>query len=187
MLVADVVDASDAGAEGGGGRGGEVIVRRDQLDRGGVAPDAEQAMAGFEDRLTQIGLAVQEMRNTVQGTPGGRTGDRREAYRERDVEESKAISNLPVFQGGERGVYKEWHEQFLNVFTQVRKGTRSLLEELETTKEEYWAEMDFDTWSRNREAYEGKYESWSADLWWVLIEKTSGEALQRVKGTKRGE
>ena len=148
---------------------------------------ADQAMTGFEDRLTQIGMAVQEMRNTVQGTPVGRTGERREDHRERDVEESKAISNLPVFQGGERGVYKEWHEKFVNVFTQVRKGTRSLLEELETTKEEYWADMDFDTWARARGVSDGKYDGWSADLWWVLIEKTSGEALQRVKGTKRGE
>ena len=71
----------------------------------------EPAWMGMDGRVTDLGALVQELGNRVQGlearpAPPGMAGARREERWERDVEESKAIANLPVFTGGERGACK---------------------------------------------------------------------------------
>ena len=61
--------------------------------------------------------------------------------KQKEIAESKAVDRLEVFKGGERHAYKEWHEKFVNVFSQVRTGTRSLLEELQKAgdyRDEHW-------------------------------------------------
>ena len=32
-----------------------------------------------------------------------------------------------------------------------------------------------------------KFEEWKQDMWWVLVEKTTGDALLRVKGVEQGQ
>ena len=34
--------------------------------------------------------------------------------------------------------------------------------------------------------FRGMYEEWNQDLWWVLVEKTTGDALLRVRGVVMG-
>ena len=88
--------------------------------------------------------------------------------------------------GGDRGGYDEWHLNFVNTITQVRPGIRGLLQALETTNDEEFGENEFDLWADDADT-KRMYQQWNSDLWWVLVGKTSSEALMRVKGTVQGE
>ena len=69
--------------------------------------------------------------------------------------------------------------------TQVRPGIRDLIRELEAHRDEVFTEQDFDIFMQD-DRYRDRYEDWSQDLWWVLIEKATGDALLRVKGVAMG-
>ncbi len=55
---------------------------------------------------------------------------------------------------------------------------------IEKHKDEPWTEEDFDI-AMHDDRYRGNYDDWHQDMWWVLIDKTSGEAL--LRGTHGGE
>ena len=42
-------------------------------------------------------------------------------------------------------------------------------------------------WQNVDTKYRGKYDELNQDMWWVLIKKTLGEALLRVKGVEQGQ
>eukprot|EP00969_Alexandrium_andersonii_P062070 2735334-Alexandrium_andersonii.AAC.1 len=44
---------------------------------------------------------------------------------------------MGVFHGGDKGYYKEWHSKFVNVFTQVRIGSRDRFRYMERLDEEW--------------------------------------------------
>ena len=54
----------------------------------------------------------------------------------RNLTESKAIGNLPMFMGGYRGGYNEWHLKFVNTTTQAKPMIRGLIQEPETTHDD---------------------------------------------------
>ena len=64
--------------------------------------------------------------------------------------------------------------------SQVRPGMRDLLRELEAHRDEVFTEQEFYIFMQD-DRYRDRYEDWSQDLWWVLVEKTTGDALLRVK------
>ena len=96
----------------------------------------------------------------------------------------KAVLNLRVL-ADDRAGYKEWHTEFINVVSQVRPGMRYLLRDLEAHREEVFTEQDFAIFTQD-DRYMDRYEDWSHDLWRVSIEKTTGDALLRVKGVAMG-
>ena len=53
-------------------------------------------------------------------------------------------------------------------------------------KDEPWTEEKFDM-ANEDPRYRDKYDEWNEDTWWVLSEKTTGEALLRVKGVEQGQ
>eukprot|EP00969_Alexandrium_andersonii_P136843 6054498-Alexandrium_andersonii.AAC.1 len=61
------------------------------------------------------------------GIEPGTTGTDTHFMRHKDISESKAIQGLAVFHGGDKGYYTEWHANFVNVFTHVRRGSRDIL------------------------------------------------------------
>eukprot|EP00969_Alexandrium_andersonii_P296050 13084397-Alexandrium_andersonii.AAC.1 len=70
-------------------------------------------MQGWQGMTAQTITQMQ----TQAGAGGQGTRDRNKTWT-KDVSESKAIQGLHVFQGGDKGHYKEWHAKFVNVFTQ---------------------------------------------------------------------
>ena len=71
--------------------------------------------------------------------------------------------------------YKAWNTKFVNVMSQVRPGIREVLREIEKYKDEAWAEQDFDI-ATHDDRRRDRYEEWCQDMWWVLVEKTTGVA-----------
>jgi hypothetical protein len=69
--------------------------------------------------------------------------------------------------------------------SQVRPGIRELLKYTEKQKDEPWTEQDFDI-AMHADRYRGEYDDWNQDMWWVLIEKTSGQGLLRVRTVDSG-
>jgi hypothetical protein len=104
--------------------------------------------------------------------------------RDRNISEFRAVLNLKILTDDRAG-YKDWHTKFVNAMSQARPGMRELLQELELHRDEAWTEQDFDLFMQD-DRYRGMHEGWSADLWWVLVEKTTGDALMRVQGVSMG-
>ena len=69
----------------------------------------------------------------------------------------------------------------MNVMAQLRPGIISILNSIAMHKDEYWTEQDFDV-ANDEDKCRDKFDEWNQDMWWVLVEKTTGEALLRVKG-----
>ena len=63
---------------------------------------------------------------------------------------------------------------------QLRPGMRPILKAIEMSRDETWTEEEFDLACVD-DRHRKTYEEWNQDMWWVLIEKTTGEALLRVK------
>ena len=59
----------------------------------------------------------------------------------RNLMESKAINNLPVFGGTEKESFKEWSYTLACVMEQLKPGTREVLQKIDTTKETEWASL----------------------------------------------
>ena len=55
-----------------------------------------------------------------------------------------------------------------------------------TSEHEVWAGQDFDS-HMHGDRYRGKYAEWHQYLWWVLIDKTSGDVLLTCTGSGAGE
>ena len=53
-------------------------------------------------------------------------------------------------------------------------------------RDEVWTEQDFDMFIQDHR-YRDRYESWNQGLWWVLIGKTIGDVLLRVRGVVTGK
>jgi len=155
-------DPADLAAELGNLRRGyqELLTRLNEIER------------GHTQRLDELSRAYIK----IQGDP--RRGHHKE------ISESKAVMGLKVL-SDDRAHYKEWHTKFVNVFSQVRPGIRDVLREIEKHKDEAWTEQDFDI-AMHDDRYRDKYEEWCQDMWWVLVEKTTGEALLRVRTVENG-
>jgi len=162
---------------------------------GGGAPEMEQWRQGMQELLARVielerGIAqsdrrerellarVEELRAAARGQ-----GDARNKVKE--ISESKAVMGLKVL-GEDRAAYKEWHTKFVNVMAQLRPGIRPILKAIEMFRDEPWTEEEFDLACVD-DRYRGKFDEWNQDMWWVLIEKTTGEALLRVKGVEQGQ
>ena len=99
---------------------------------------------------------------------------------EKSLLESKAIGNLKTL-GDNKGMFREWNDKLNNAINEARKGARGVLN---------WVEKQ----PRNKEITEANYESSecttpygeiSESLYAVLIDKTEGEARQRVNAGKQ--
>ena len=69
--------------------------------------------------------------------------------------------------------------------TQVRKGIRGVLEKAgkQTTE---WTTLDYDEATVGGELA-GREGQINEELWWILVDKTTGEALQRIRGCPEGQ
>ena len=146
------------------------------IDMGSRIVELERLATQNDQRERDLRTKVEELSMMVAGTgiPRGT------ARQEKDISESKAALGLRVLPD-DRPQHKEWHAKFVNAMAKVRPGFRGILRELEMHKEEEWTEQDFDL-AIHDDRYRGKFDDWSQDVCWVLVEKTTGEALRRVKG-----
>ena len=148
----------------------ELLARVIELERGIAQRDhRERELLARIEEMTRVSSRGQgEARNQV-----------------REVSESKAVVGLKVL-GEDKSAYKEWHTKFVNVMAQLRPGIRPILKAIEMSRDETWTEEEFDLACVD-DRHRKKYEEWNQDMWWVLIEKTTGEALLRVKGVEQGQ
>ena len=125
------------------------------------------------------------------------------------ISEYKAIQNLKAFEG-DREYFVQWNDKLLNAMSEARPGSRVLLKHLN----KIWAQADpdkvTDTVIRNQvEEWENStcidevskkflgthkefhlkgypIEELNQDLYYVLVEKTTGEAAVKVKAAIEG-
>eukprot|EP00969_Alexandrium_andersonii_P257806 11399217-Alexandrium_andersonii.AAC.1 len=89
----------------------------------------ERTVSQHEERQTATATYMEKVQRVTGirfDTPGTAQGTQAYFRQTKDISESKAIQGLGVFHGGYKGYYKEWHAKFVNVFTQVRGGTREV-------------------------------------------------------------
>ena len=142
--------------------------------------EREQELRRSEQGLrTRVDEVIRVVIRNHGGNQGGGGGPR-----DRNISEYKAVLNLRVLTDDRAG-RKEWRAKFINVMSQVRPGVRDLLRAMESHRDEVFTEQDFDIFMQD-DRYRDRYEDWSQDLWWVLVEKTAGGALLRVKGVTMG-
>ena len=93
------------------------------LERG-MAQVVQQLQA-MTAQLQDLDARQHELAN-VMVRQGGR-GEERGAGRRQEVSQSKAVAGMKVLGGTtQRNEYKEWHEKFVNIMSQLRPGTRKL-------------------------------------------------------------
>ena len=104
-----------------------------------------------------------------------------------NVLDSKAIANMKTFKD-DKSSFRAWHEKFVNVFSQVARGCSVVFDELSAHVDKE-SSADFDDehdemWFEERDLNRDKFEE---DLYVVLIDKTEGEALTRVRAAAHGK
>ena len=142
----------------------ELLARVIELERGIAQSDRrERELLARVEELTRAAARSQgEVRNQV-----------------KEISESKAVMGLKVL-GEDRAAYKEWHTKFVNVMAQLRPGIRPILKAIEMFRDEPWTEEEFDLACVD-DRYRGKFDEWSQDMWWVLIEKDHRGSLAQSK------
>ena len=106
----------------------------------------------------------------------------------RPLGESKCISNLRTL-GSDKAEFKNWNDRFVNAIAQVlgspwRKFLRNLNRELDQNRK-LLAKEELGHIEGATEVVEGSRAN--EDLYYVLVEKTEGEAALRVNSSEPGE
>ena len=70
--------------------------------------------------------------------------------------------------------------------SQVRPGVRAILQRIKIHRDDSWTEEDFDVANEDDRCMK-QSGAWHQDMWWVRVEKTTGETLLRVKGVEQGQ
>ena len=108
--------------------------------------------------------------------------------------EHKAVNNLKT-QGSDRNGYRMWHEKLVNAFAQVNNQYRGILERIaqDTDHDVDVSMSDHDSWEdwvnklSDPPDHDGvSMKTLNEDMYSVLMDKTEGEAWQRVKTVRSG-
>ena len=140
-----------------------------ELER--LAIQSNQREQEFRRNELELRSRVDEMARAVIRNQGGNQGGGG-GQRDRNISEYTAVLNLRVLTDDRAG-RKEWRAKFINVMSQVRPGVRDLLRAMESHRDEVFTEQDFDI-AMHDDSYRDRYEEWCQDMWWVLVEKTTG-------------
>ena len=102
--------------------------------------------------------------------------------------ESRCVSNMKTL-GSDKSEFKNWNEKFINALAQVlgpqwRVFMKSLNKELDTNRKII---PESDLHRINGSQHLGDVAKANEDLFYVLVEKTEGEAALRVNSTEPGE
>ena len=125
----------------------------------------------------------------------------------REIMESKAIGQIDRLADGKK--YRQWLSKFKNLFDQARRGGRVFIAFLETLTELevvdqlqkldlgantqeaivtlYNAKLEKNEFKRKFDTIDGKLEELDSELWSVLVEKTEGEAYDKVQAVEEGD
>ena len=101
--------------------------------------------------------------------------------------DSKAVANVKTVKD-DKASFRAWHEKFVNVFSQVVRGCRTVFDALSAhVDKESSADFDIEhdeLWFEEKDLDRDKF---NEDLYVVLIDKTEGEALTRVRAAAHGK
>ena len=125
---------------------------------------------------------------------GQGSADQGQWGRSRGAMEHKAVTHMKT-QGNDRSGYRMWHEKLVNAFAQVNNQYRGILERLaqDTDHDEDVSVSDHDSWvawlgqiANPPEHDRVDVKTLNEDMYSVLMDKTEGEAWQRVKTVRSG-
>ena len=94
---------------------------------------------------------------TMNGHATGTLSGVRGTWKAKEISEYKAITNMAQFAGGDRGKYKEWHENIVNAMTQVRPGIRDMIKDIETNLDKSYGKADYDVVMGNDPNWKEQY------------------------------
>ena len=98
--------------------------------------------------------------------------------------ESKAVQGLKIM-GANKKLYREWNEKFCNTIGAVMPGMREILQWVRMRKDNPVTFVDYESaYSSDTSTplFSIRWERANEALYSVLMEKTEGEAQDRVKG-----
>lgn len=148
------------------------------------------------EEIDKLKSEVEHNKISDRHTSGGKQGQKDQGFSKaileyRSIQEIKEIAD-------ERGGWRDWTEKFKNAFNQARHGGRDIINWMEkvvidsNTKEnsEGIAALFQETCSREEyeeQRFEIDYDTACDDLFAVMIAKTKGEALKRVREATEGD
>ena len=147
---------------------------------GDTVYQGRQEMQAMGDTINQLRGRVDSMTQQSGGTQK-RIG----------ILESKAVANIKTL-ASDKTTFRSWNEKLINVFSQARQGCRSMFRSMAEYVDQDMA-GDFETLfkdtqdCRDMESQGSVYKNISEDLYILLVDKTEGEAMVRVRGCSHGD
>ena len=111
--------------------------------------------------------------------------------RRHGILESKAVANIKTLIS-DKTTFRSWNEKLINVFSQARQGCRGMFRAMAEYVDQDMT-GDFETLfnntqdCRDMESQGNTYKNISEDLYILLVDKTEGEAMVRLRGCSHGD
>ena len=142
--------------------------------------DGESKIAMIEQKMNAIEGMIIGMNGAGMSFGGGSGGGGKGGYRSRGVLEYKAMQFMKPLTGDKTG-FRQWHQKFVSAAYTVQEEFGDMIRSIAA---------DLDTGSKVdeiRQKLEEKYgdefmDEWSAKLYTVLMDKSEGEAYDKIKG-----
>ena len=105
--------------------------------------------------------------------------------------ESKAVADIETLASG-KTAFRSWNEKLINAFSQARQGCRGMFRSMAEYVDQDMT-GDFETLFKNTqdcrdmESQGSTYGNISEDLYILLVDKTEGEAMVRLRGCSHGD
>ena len=129
--------------------------------------------------MASVKTLISQLEQKIQAGNQGGSGSMGD--RKMPIMESKAVANLKTL-ADNKGHYREWNDKLKNVLGSLRQGIRDVLIWVEGKKQDAITEDDFDT-----ESFVLDYSRTNEELYSLLVDKTEGEARERIKSVKSGD
>ena len=150
--------------------------------------------APIGDAVIQDRQEMQAMRDTIHQTQGrvdSMSQQTRGTQKKQGILESKATASIKTLIS-DKTTFRSWNEKLINVFSQARQGCRGMFRAMAEHVDQETTD-DFKTLfkgtqdCRYMESQGNTYENISEDLYILLVDKTEGEAMVRVRGCSHGD
>ena len=161
-------------------------------------------LTGLEDVQDSMVLQINEQRNAIEGmkrnedawtaliekktkeAATGATGQRKQMR----ITESKSVQTLKIFSGAQRSEFKEWIDKLINQFSVIYPGSRCFFKSLIKVMNEKRKHPDEED---IKEALDeglmdiADQENINEDMYYILMDKTSGECHDKVTSSEAGD
>ena len=140
--------------------------------------------------MTDMNLVLGELKDVTSElqdrvTSNERMSGKGQGQPSRSVLDSKAVMNLRTI--STKSEYRAWNEKLVNALATVRPKAREVMDYIRKMIDMGALSVDRSQYDAQPFATERPWESFSEDLYAILIDKAENEALTRVRSVKPGE